>query len=128
MGVFIMSILAFIGHIPPSLGLHTYIFIEVYVFRPVYDVLSIFDPLGPCCRSRGDRIWQRAPILCVLTPLFGHGGRLRRMWGLHVSLGRGGGGRLGSSGPLLNDFRAVLQRSEKGGEAGSDPMTWFHCH
>ena len=28
----------------------------------------------------------------VLTPPLGHGGRLRRVWGLHVSLGHGGGG------------------------------------
>ena len=70
---------------------HIY-FIVVYVFRLVDDVFSIFDPLGPCWRSRGDRIWRRAPIMSVLTPLLGHGGRLRRMWGLHVSLGHGGGG------------------------------------
>ena len=30
--------------------------------------------------------------MSVLTPVLGHGGRLRRMWGLHVSLGHGGGG------------------------------------
>ena len=30
--------------------------------------------------------------MSVLTPPFGHGGHLRRMWGLHVSLGHGGGG------------------------------------
>ena len=44
----------------------------------------------------------------VLSPPLGHGERLRRMWGLHVSLGHGGGGRspLGSSCPLFNDFRA----------------------
>ena len=52
------------------------------------------------------------------------------MWGLHVSLGYGGGGwsPLGSSRPLFNDFERY-QRSEKGGEAGSDPrgllrVTW----
>ena len=46
--------------------------------------------------------------MCVLIPPLGHGGRLRRMWGLHVSLGHGGGGwgPLGSSCPLFNDFRA----------------------
>ena len=46
----------------------------------------------------------------VLTPPLGHGARLRRMGGLHVSLGHGGGGvwgPLGSSCPLFNDFRAV---------------------
>ena len=31
-------------------------------------------------------------VLSVLTPPLGHGGRLRRMWGLHVSFGHGGGG------------------------------------
>ena len=30
--------------------------------------------------------------MSVLTPLLGHGGRLRCTWGLHVSLGHGGGG------------------------------------
>ena len=30
--------------------------------------------------------------MSVLTPPLGHGGRLRRMWGLHVSLGQWGGG------------------------------------
>ena len=47
--------------------------------------------------------------ISVLTPPLGRGGRLRRVWGLHVSLGHGGGGwsPLGSSRPLFNDFRAV---------------------
>ena len=46
--------------------------------------------------------------MSVLIPPLGHGGRLRRMWGLNVSLGHGGGGvsPLGSSRPLFNDFRA----------------------
>ena len=73
--------------------------------------LTIFDPLGPCCRSRGDRIWRRAPIISVLTPPLGRGGRLRRVWGLHVSLGHWGGGGwspLGSSRPLFNDPRGHL--------------------
>ena len=30
--------------------------------------------------------------MSVLTPHLGHGGRLRRMMGLHVSLGHGAGG------------------------------------
>ena len=86
---------------------HMY-FTVVYVFRLVDDVFSIFDPLGPCCRSRRHRIWRRAPIISVLTPPLGHGGRLRCMWGLHVSLGHWGGGwsPSGSSCPLFNDFRA----------------------
>ena len=46
--------------------------------------------------------------MSLLTPPLGHGGRLRRMWGLHVSLGMGRGGwsPSGSSRPLFNDFRA----------------------
>ena len=53
-------------------------------------------------------MWRRAPIMSDLTPPLGHGGRLSRMWGLHVSLRHGGGGSspLGSSRPLVNDFRA----------------------
>ena len=79
-------------------------FIVVYVFRLVDDVFSIFDSHGPCCRSRRDQIWCRAPIISVLSPPLGHGGR--RMLGLHVSLGHGGRGwsPLGSSRPLFNDF------------------------
>ena len=44
--------------------------------------------------------------MSVLTPHLGHVGR--GMWGLHVSLGHGGGGwsPLGSSRPVINDFRA----------------------
>ena len=38
----------------------------------------------------------RAPSLSVLEPPLGHGGRLRRMWGIHVSLGHGGGGGVGA--------------------------------
>ena len=51
----------------------------------------------------------RALSISVLTPPLGHGGRLRRVWGLHVSFGHGGGGwsPLGSSRPLFNEFRAV---------------------
>ena len=54
-------------------------------------------------------MWRRALIISVLTPPSGHGGRLRRVWGLHVSLEHGGGlwSPLGSSRPLFNDFRAV---------------------
>ena len=36
-------------------------------------------------------MWRTAPIISVLTPPLGRGGRLRRVWGLHVSLGHGGG-------------------------------------
>ena len=69
--------------------------------------------------------------MCVLTPPLGHGGRLRRMWGLHVSLGHGGGG-VGAHWvpPILSSMTSEqIQRSEKGGEAGSDPrghlwVTW----
>ena len=69
--------------------------------------------------------------MSVLTPPLGHGGRLRRVWGLHVSLGHGGGdvepiGVL----PVLSSMTSQrIQNSEKGGEAGSDPpghlgVTW----
>ena len=37
--------------------------------------------------------------MSVLTPLLGHGGRLRRMWALHVSLGHGWGGVRAHWGP-----------------------------
>ena len=67
--------------------------------------------------------------MSVLTPPFGHGGRLRRMRGLHVSLGHGGGGGVGAhwGPPVLSSMTS--ERSEKGGEAGSDPrghlwVTW----
>ena len=44
--------------------------------------------------------------MSVLTPPFGHGGRLRRMSGLHVSLRHGEGvwSPLRSYRPLFNDF------------------------
>ena len=59
----------------------------------------------------------------VLTPPLGHGGHLRRMWGLHVSLGHGGGGVGAHWGPpVLSSMTSErIQRSEKGAEAGSDP-------
>ena len=46
--------------------------------------------------------------MSVLTPPLVHGGHLRRMWGLHVSLGHAGGGwsPLRSARPLFNDFGA----------------------
>ena len=69
--------------------------------------------------------------MSVLTPFLGHGGRLRRMWGLHVSLGHGGGGVGAHWGPLVPSSMTSerIQRSEKGDEAGSDPrgllwVTW----
>ena len=45
-------------------------------------------------------MWRRAQIMSVLTPPSGHGGRLRRVWGLHVSLGHGGGGAVEPIGVL----------------------------
>ena len=70
--------------------------------------------------------------MSVLTPHLGHGGRLRRIWGLHVSLGRGGGGGVQAhwGPPVLSSMTSErIQRSEKGGEASSDPrghlwVTW----
>ena len=56
--------------------------------------------------------------MSVLTPPLGHGGRLRRVWGLHVSLRHGGGGGvwspLGSSRPLFNDFQADTDALRRG--------------
>ena len=71
--------------------------------------------------------------MSVLTPPLGHGGSLRRMWGLHVSLGHGGevGAHWGP--PVLSSMTSErIQRSEKEGEAGSDPrghlwVTWGVC-
>ena len=61
--------------------------------------------------------------MSVLTPPMGHGGRLRRMWGLHVSAGHGGGGVGAHWGPpVLSSMTSErIQCSEKGGEAGPDP-------
>ena len=42
--------------------------------------------------------------MSVLSPPLGHGGRLRRMWGLHVSLGHEGGG-LGPIGVLSSSLQ-----------------------
>ena len=52
------------------------------------------------------------------------------MWGLHVSLGHGGGFGAHWGPPVLSSLVSErIQRSEKGGEAGSDPrghlgVTW----
>ena len=68
--------------------------------------------------------------MSVLTPPLGHVGRLRRMWGLHVSLGHGGGVRAHWGPPVLSSMTSErIQRSEKGVEAGLDPrghlwVTW----
>ena len=65
--------------------------------------------------------------MSVLGPLLGHGGRLRRMWGLHVSLGHGGGGVGAHWGPpVLSSMTSERkQRSEKGGEAVRTPVAIF---
>ena len=69
--------------------------------------------------------------MSVLTPPLGHGGRLRCVWGLHVSLGHGEGGCGAHWGPpVLSSMTSErILRSEKGGEAGSYPrghlrVTW----
>ena len=60
--------------------------------------------------------------MIVFTPHLGHGGHLRRMWGLHVSLGHGGGVGAHWGPPVLSSMTSErIQRSEKGGEAGPDP-------
>ena len=68
--------------------------------------------------------------MSVLTPSLGHGGRLRRMWGLHVSWDMGGGVGAHWGPTVLSSMTSErIQHSEKGGEAGSDPrghlwVTW----
>ena len=65
--------------------------------------------------------------MSVLTPALGHGGRLRRMWGLHVSLGHGGGGFKPLWGPpVLSSMTSErIQRSEKGGKPVRTPVAIF---
>ena len=71
--------------------------------------------------------------MSVPMPSLGHGGRLRRMWGLHVSLGHGGGVAAHWGPPVLSSMTSEqIQRSEKAGEASSDPrghlwVTWGVC-
>ena len=67
---------------------HIY-FIVVYFFRSTDDVSLSLIPLVHVVDQGGDRIWRRALIISVLSPPLGHGGRLQRVWGLHVSLGHG---------------------------------------
>ena len=45
--------------------------------------------------------------MSVLTPPLGHGGRLRRVWGLHVFLGHGGGGVLEPIGVLPSSLQRL---------------------
>ena len=45
--------------------------------------------------------------MSVFTPPLGHEGRLRRVWGLHVSLGLGGGG-LEPIGVLRSSLQSLL--------------------
>ena len=65
--------------------------------------------------------------MSVLTPPLGHGGRLRRVWGLHVSLGHGGGGVGAHWGPpVLSSMTSErIQRSEKGGKPARTPVAIF---
>ena len=59
--------------------------------------------------------------MSVLTPPLGHGGRLRHMWGLHMSFGHWGGFGAHWGPPVLSSMTSErIQRSGKGGEAGSD--------
>ena len=52
--------------------------------------------------------------MSVPTPLLGHGGRLRRMWVLHVSLGHRGGPGAHWGPPVLSSMTSErIQRSEK---------------
>ena len=53
--------------------------------------------------------------MSVLTPPLGHGGHLRRMWGLHVSLGHGGGVEAHWGPPFLSSMTSErIQRSQQG--------------
>ena len=79
--------------------------------------------------DRGEIEYGGGHLLCVSSPLPWGMGDAYSVCGASICpWDMGEGGPLGSSRPLFNDFRAVLQRSEKRGEAGSDPMTWFHGH
>ena len=68
--------------------------------------------------------------MSVPTPPLGHGGRLRLVWVLHVSFGQWGGGWSPLWSSVLSSMTSErIQRSEKAGEAGSDPcgylwVTW----
>ena len=64
--------------------------------------------------------------MCVLTLISGHGRRLRRIRGLHVCLGQGGGWNpLGSSRSLFNDLRAGDNALRRGGKPVPTPVTVF---
>ena len=65
--------------------------------------------------------------MSVLTPPLGHGGRLRRVWGLHVSLGHGGWGFGAHWGPpVLSSMTSErIQRSEKGVKPVRTPVAIF---
>ena len=69
---------------------HIY-FTVVYLFTSTDDVLLSLIPLVHVVDQEETGYGVGAPIFSVLTPPLGHGGRLRRVWGLHVSLGHGGG-------------------------------------
>ena len=107
---------------------HIY-FIVVYVFRSTDNVSLSLIPLVHVV-DQEETEWRRAPIMSVLTPPLGHGGRLRFMWGLHVSLSHGGGVGAHWGPPVLSSMTSErIQRSGKGGEAGLDPrghlwVTW----
>ena len=108
-------------HTPFTWSPHIY-FNVLHVFSLTDDVSLSLIPFVHVV-DRGDGIWRRAPTLSVLTPSLRHGGRLRRMWGLHVSFGHGWG--VGAHlGPPVQSSMTV-----NGGEAGSDPrghlwVTW----
>ena len=61
--------------------------------------------------------------MSVLTPLLGHGGRLRRVWGLHVSSGHGGGCGAHWGPPILSSMTSErIQHSEKGVKPVRTPL------
>ena len=67
-------------------------FIAVYVFRSIDDVFLSLIPLVHVVdqEETGYGVGHRLSVSS--PPSLGRGGRLRRVWGLHVSLGHGGGG------------------------------------
>ena len=64
--------------------------------------------------------------MSVPTPPSGHGGRLRRVWGLHVSLGHGGGVGAHGGPPVLSSLTSErIQCSETEGDPVWTPVAIF---
>ena len=64
--------------------------------------------------------------MSVPTPLFGHGGRLRRVWGLPVSLGHGGGCGAHWGPPVLSSMTSErIQTLRRGLKPVRTPVAIF---